>query len=83
MGRKRGLSVVLPSVNHLSRSVHAGRDFPSLAVGDERCRTDGAWKGNGAVRASDEIIDGNDAIMSEISDEELQADIREDGAESK
>lgn len=49
MGRKRGLSVVLPSVNHLSRSVHAGRDFPSLAVGDERCRTDGAWKGNGAV----------------------------------
>ena len=41
------------------------------------------WKGNGAVRASDEIIDGNDAIMSEISDEELQADIREDGAESR
>ena len=41
------------------------------------------WHGSGALRASDEIIDGNDAIMSDISDEELQADIREDGAGSK
>ena len=41
------------------------------------------WHSGGAVSASEEDTDGNQAIMSELSEEELAADIREDGAEKK
>ena len=41
------------------------------------------WHSGGAVSASEEDMDGNQAIMSELSEEELAADIREDGAEKK
>ena len=43
----------------------------------------GSWHSGGAVSASEEDMDGNQAIMSELSEEELAADIREDGAEKK